>query len=186
MARVRLNETPDLPEEHRWLFERIEQQPGGVLNIYRALAHRPVALRNFMRFGSCLLLEGALDPKLRELAILRVGWLCRSPYELAQHVAFGRRAGLTDAQIRGVADPHVGPYDPQQMAVIAYAAELTSDARVSEATFGAVAEFLSDEQIVELTLVVGFYNLVTRALNALEVEIDPPAQRDLEEVGLRV
>ena len=102
MARVRLNETADLPEEHRWLFERLEKQ-GPILNIYRALSHSPEALRRFMKFGSYFLSEGKLDPKLRELAILRAGYLCRAPYEFAQHVAFGRRAGLSDDEIRGVA-----------------------------------------------------------------------------------
>src|SRR4051794_777259 len=98
MARVRLNETTDLPEDQRWLFERLEAQ-GPILNILRALSHSAVALRRFMKFGSYFLTEGKLDPKLRELAILRAGYLCHSPYEFSQHVAFGRRAGLSDAQI---------------------------------------------------------------------------------------
>src|SRR5438552_11431052 len=41
MARVRLNEKQDLPEQYREMFERIEAQPGGVLNIYRASRTRP-------------------------------------------------------------------------------------------------------------------------------------------------
>ena len=134
MARVRLNETQDLPEEHRWLFERLEAQ-GPMLNIFRAMSHSPVALRRFMKFGSYFLGEGKLDPKLRELAILRAGYLCRSPYEFSQHIAFGRRVGLSDSQIRGIAEPNVALFDPQQMAVLAYAGELTSDARVSDATY---------------------------------------------------
>ena len=69
MARVRLNETQDLPEDHRWLFERMEKR-GSILNIFRSLSHSPVALRRFMKFGSYFLEEGKLDPKLRELAIL--------------------------------------------------------------------------------------------------------------------
>ena len=79
-------------------------------------------------------------------------------------------AGLTDAQIRGCADPNSALFDPQQMAVLTYAGELTSDARVSDATFAAAADFLNEEQIVELTLVVGFYNLVSRFLNCLHTD----------------
>ncbi len=182
MARVRLNETADLPEEHRWLFARMEERQG-VLNIFRALSHSPVALRRFMKLGSYFLDEGTLDAQLRELAILRVGQGCRAPYEFAQHVAFARRAGLTDAQIRGVGAPHTGLYEPRQLAVLAYAGELTADARVSDAVYGAVAAFLNEEEIVELTLVIGYYNMVARALNALEVEIEPVAQQELDAVG---
>jgi alkylhydroperoxidase family enzyme len=185
MARVRLNETKDLPEDQRWLFERLEAN-NGLLNIFRALSHSPVALRRFMKFGTYLLSEGKLDPKLRELAILRAGYLCRSPYEFSQHVAFGRRVGLSDAQIRGVANPNAQLFDPRQMSVLAFAGELTSDSRVSDATFASVASTLNEEEIVELTLVVGYYNLVSRALNALEVDLDAQAAKDLAEIGVEL
>lgn len=185
MARVRLNETQDLPESHRWLFERMEKR-GGILNIFRALSHSPEALRRFMKFGSYFLDEGKLDPKLRELAILRAGYLCRAPYEVSQHVSFGRRVGLSDSQIRGVAEPNHALFAPKEMAVLAFAGELTSGARVSDAPYSAVAEFLNDEEIVELILVIGYYNMVSRALNALEVDIDPAAALDLADIGVEL
>ena len=185
MARVRLNETKDLPEEHRWLFERMGQR-GDVLNIFRAMSHSPVALRRFMKFGSYFLTEGKLDPKLRELAILRTGYLCRAPYEFSQHISFGRRTGLSDAQIRGVASPTMQLFEPREMAVLGYAGELTSEARVSDATYAAVAGFLNAEEIVELTMVTSSYNLVSRTLNALEVDIDEPARKDLAALDLDV
>lgn len=185
MTRVRLNETNDLPESHRWLFERLEKN-GGQLNIFRALSHSPEALLRFMRFGSYLLTEGKLDPALRELAILRAGYLCRSPYEFSQHIAFARRSKLTDAQIRGVANPTSQLFDSKQMAVLAYAAAMTADARVSDATFDALSAHFNDEEIVELTLVTGFYNMVSRTLNALQVEVDAPAQADLDALGVEL
>ena len=183
MARVRLNETNDIPESHRWLFERLERT-GGQLNIFRALGHSPEALRRFMKFGSYLLGDGKLDPALRELAILRAGALCRSPYEFSQHIAFGRRAGLSDDQIRGTLEPHARLFDPKQMAVLQYASELTVAATASDTAYDAVSSFLNEEEIVELTFVIGYYNMVSRALNALRVEIDPPAARDLAELGI--
>jgi alkylhydroperoxidase family enzyme len=185
MARVRLNETKDVAESHRWLFERMDKT-GAQLNIFRAMSHSPEALLRFMRFGNYLLTESKLDPMLRELAILRVGWLCRAPYEFSQHIAFGRRSGLSDDQIRAVTDPSTRMFDAKQMAVIAFAGELTTEARVSDATYHAVAQFLNEEEVVELTLVTGFYNLVSRTLNALEVELDAPARSDLEALGVRL
>lgn len=183
MARVRLNETNEVAESHRWLFERLEKR-GGLLNIFRALGHSPEALRRFMKFGSYLLEEGKLDPQLRELAILRAGALCRSPYEFSQHISFGRRVGLSDDQIRGTLEPESGLFDAKQMAVLQYAAEMTVAAQVTQATFDAVAAFLDEEEIVELTLVIGYYNLVSRTLNALQVDVDGPARRDLSDLGV--
>ncbi len=183
MARVRLNETADLPEEHRWLFERLERQ-GPTLNIFRALSHSPEALRRFMKFGTYLLSEGKLDPNLRELAILRTGYLCRAPYEFSQHVAFGRRAGLSDGQLRAIGEPDAALFDAKQLTVLAYAGELTTDSRVSDATYAAVEAFLSAEEIVELTMVTGFYNMVSRTLNALQVDMEPAAEKDLAYLGV--
>jgi len=181
MARVRLNQTADLPETHRWLFERLEKR-GGLLNIFRAMSHSPEALLRFMRFGNYFLEDGKVDPKLRELAILRAGWLCRAPYEFSQHIAFGRRTGLTDDQIRAVADPTPALFDARELAVLTFAAELTTDARASDAAFNALREYMDEEQIVELTMVTSFYNMVSRILNTLDVDIDPPAAKDLAEL----
>jgi alkylhydroperoxidase family enzyme len=183
MARVRLNETKDLPEDQRWLFERMEQR-GRILNIFRAMSHSGVALRRFMKLGSYFLEEGKLDPALRELAILRAGYLCRAPYEFSQHISFARRVGLSDSQIRGIAEPNSALFDPRQMAVLTYAGELTGDARASDAAYAAVAAFLNEEEVVELTMVTSYYNMVSRILNALEVDIDPAATADLAALGI--
>lgn len=185
MARVRLNETRDVAESHRWIFERMEAR-GGILNIFRALSHSPEAMRRFMKLGGYFLEEGRVDAKLRELAILRAGWECRSPYEFSQHIAIGRRAGLSDAQIRAVGTPHVGLFEPREMAVLAYAGELSASSRVSDATYAAVAAFLDDEEMTELTLTIGYYNMVSRFLNAMQVDIDPPAERDLREMSIEL
>jgi alkylhydroperoxidase family enzyme len=185
MARVRLNQAADLPDQHRELFERLERD-GNQLNIYRALSHSPEALLRFMRFGRYLLTQGRLDPKLREIAILRAGWLCRSPYEFGQHVAFGRRAGLGDAQIRAIAadEADVSAFDERERAVLVFASQLTATARVEDAAWADAARFLDEEQLVELALVTSFYNMVSRALNALEVDLDRQAAADLAEVGV--
>jgi YD repeat-containing protein len=191
MARVRLNHTAEVAESHRWMFERMEanagQPGGGVLNIFRALSHSPEALRRFMKFGQYFLSEGKLDPKVRELAILRAGWLCRSPYEFSQHVSFGRRAGLSDDQIRALRDPNAAPagtFSAQELAVLRFAGEMTADAMVSDETFASVRGFLDEEQVVELAMVTGFYNMVSRVLNALQVDVDAPAVKDLAGVGI--
>lgn len=185
MARVRLNETAEVAEEHRWMFERMDQN-GANLNIFRALSHSPEALRRFMKFGTYFLAEGKLDPKLREIAILRAGYVCRASYEVSQHIAFGRRAGLTDEQIRGVQTADASLFDDRECAVLAFAGELSTESHVSDATWAKVASFFNEEELVELTMVTSAYNMVSRMLNALEVDLDPPAARDMAELGISV
>jgi alkylhydroperoxidase family enzyme len=139
-----------------------------------------------MRFGSYLLMDGKLDPRLREIAILRAGAVCRSPYEVSQHIAFGRRAGLSDDEIRAVVEGRGEALGAEGAAVLRYAGELSERSQVSDEAFRAVAAFLDEEQLVELTMVVGFYNMVSRTLNGLQVDLDETARRDLEALALRL
>jgi 4-carboxymuconolactone decarboxylase len=55
-----------------------------------------------MTFTVSLAVNGALPPRLRELAILRTGWLCHSEYEWGQHTVLARRVGLSDEEIARV------------------------------------------------------------------------------------
>src|SRR3954468_23996337 len=55
------------------------------LNIFTTLAHHPRLLKKWSEFGGILLYRGELDARLREIVILRTGWLCKSEYEFGQH-----------------------------------------------------------------------------------------------------
>ena len=71
-----------------------------VLNIFRTLAHAPKALTRFNEWGGYILSRrNDLAPREREIVILRTGFLCKSGYEWTQHVAIGKREGLTDDEI---------------------------------------------------------------------------------------
>jgi len=67
-----------------------------VLNVMGTLAQHPELFRRWLGFATYLLNDSTLEPRLRELVVLRAGWRCRSPYEWGQHVHVGRRAGVTD------------------------------------------------------------------------------------------
>jgi 4-carboxymuconolactone decarboxylase len=56
--------------------------------------------------------------------------------------------------------------------VLAYADEVTEGVRAKKATFKRLGKFLSEQEIVELTLTIGFYGMVARFLEALEVDVD--------------
>jgi AhpD family alkylhydroperoxidase len=176
MARVRYVTSADAEGDTKELLASMEEQGNEVLNIYRALGNTQ-SLRNFMRFGSGLLLRGSLDPPLRELAILRVGQITGCAYEWAHHVPIAREAGVRDDQMAALADWRASPaFDERERAVIGYA-EAAANIKVTDETFAAAREHLSDEQMVELTLVAGFWGLVARTLEALDVDIEPEYQQ---------
>ncbi len=183
MARVKLLNVEDVPEESRWLLERNVRGDDGLYNIYRAIAHTPDGLRQFMRLGSYVLTRSGLDARLREIAILRTGALNRCRYEVAHHVPIARGVGLTSAEVRAAIEGDAASFDERGATVLQFATELTRDSRVSPGTHAAVAGFLDERGLVDLTLTVAYYNLVARMLNGLEVDLEPAFAAELDAVG---
>lgn len=180
MARVPYLDQQDLAPEHRDLLARS-------VNIVRALANSPEALRAFHGLGQFIRFKSRLDPRLRELAILKVGWLTRSPYEWSHHVQIGRSFGVSDADIRALIEEAEGRssgLEPLARAVLQAAAEMTHGLQISDATFARLREDLDDERIVDLVVTIGFYNAVVRVLASLKIDVEDSYQRYLDELPL--
>jgi alkylhydroperoxidase family enzyme len=147
---------------------------GRLLNIFATLAHHPELLRRWLVFGNHVLGTSTLPARERELAILRVGWLCRSEYEWGQHVLIARRVGIGDAEIARVAGgPDAPGWSPREAAVLRAADELWRDARIADPTWAELAQELEVPQLLDLVFTVGQYALVSMALNSFGVERDP-------------
>jgi 4-carboxymuconolactone decarboxylase len=115
-----------------------------------------------------------LPAKLREIAILRVGHLSNSAYEVFQHEALARHVGLSEAEIDAVrkGGAAASVLGEAGAAVLAYVEDLVKNVRASDATLAAVRMHLNDTQFVDLTLVTGMYMMVSRFLETTGVEID--------------
>lgn len=156
------------------LWDRLEaERKVPTANIFRALANAPVLLDAFLSYANALRDGSQLSPKLRELAILSVGHATGSEYEIAHHQSHGHKAGLTDEQLAAVADGENSQlFDDAERAVIALARESTTKVHVSEATWAAAAEHLDDQQMVELTLTIAWYNSGVRIMGLLHIDLE--------------
>ena len=180
MARVPYLNAEDLAEESRQLLAR----PG---NLFRALAHSPEALRNFLRLGGYIRTGSTLDGRLRELAILQVGYLTRSEYEYAHHIEIGRTFGVTDDDLRALALETAGQRSTLgelERAVLRAAREMTQQLAASDETFAALEKHLSREHLIDLVLSIAYYNLVIRVLATLQIDLEPPYRPLLQEFPL--
>ncbi len=143
------------------------------LNIYRMLAHTGPVGEGFMTLGYGLLRQGALDPALREIVILRVGQICHAGYEVHQHTRIGRKAGLSDAQMAAL---KVGAaqdlFSPQQKLAIRFTDEMVKQVKASDELFAAMTQAFSTTEVAEMTLLVGYYMMVCRFLETFEVDIE--------------
>ena len=173
MARVPLIQNEEADPVIRDMFEKMEKNSHRVLNLYRVLAHSPQVCRGFVRMGNAILFRGDLSPRLRELAILRVGHLTKAKYEWTQHVAIAKRVGVSQSQVDGIAGwVHSEAFDDRERAVLRYTDEVTQNVRASDATFQTLREFLAENETVELTIVIGYYNMVSRILESMQVELE--------------
>lgn len=178
MPRVPYPNPATLPEAMR---QKIGDNPANVTRML-AGASEPV-FNGFAILSSAFTVGGSpLPAKLREIAILRVGYLSNSAYEVFQHEALARYVGLSEAQIdaikSGVAAAVLGEAGA---AVLAYTDDLVKNVRARDETLAGVREHLDDTQVIDLTLVTGMYMMVSRFLETTGVEIDT-APIDWEEV----
>jgi alkylhydroperoxidase family enzyme len=146
---------------------------GRVLNILATLARHPKLLKRWNVFGNHVLFKSTLPPRDREILILRIGWLCRSGYEWGQHVAIGRRCGLTDRDFERIREgPDAPGWDPFEAALLRAADELHRDSFLSDATWSLLASRYDTRQLMDVVFTVGQYNLVSMALNSFGVQLD--------------
>lgn len=163
---------------------RVRFGDGPVLNIFRTLAHHPKLMKRWLVFGNHVLAKSSLGPREREIAILRVGWLCRAEYEWGQHVAIGKQAGLSDEEIERIAEgPEAAGWNALDRAILKATDELHGDSFVSDATWQALAEHFDTQQLMDLIFTVGQYHLVSMALNSLGVQPDPGIARFPERIA---
>lgn len=175
MSRIPLMPLEEMPEKTRKMIVGGKSQLS-VLNINKMVAHAENSARHFMRLGNSLLSQAKLDACLRELAILRIAHLCASQYEWHQHEILARQVGVSEEQIaalkEGLDSSASKTFNDQERAVLRYTEEVTLQVKSSEESFVELAKFLDNQELVELTLTVGFYNLVARFLENTGVEIE--------------
>ena len=160
-------------EEARGTLDGLMRAGGRVLNIFSTLAHHPKLMKRWLVFGNHVLGKNTLSPRERELAILRIGWLCQAEYEWGQHAAISRALGMSEEEIRRVNDgPDAPGWDPFDATLLRAVDELHGDAMISDATWKALSERYSTQQLMDLVFTVGQYNLVSMALNTLGVQLD--------------
>ena len=95
MARLPYLEADQIAPEYRDMLQRNT-------NLHKLLVNSPDMARAFNGVGGFIRFKSKLDPRLRELAILQVGWLEKSEYEFTHHVKIGKEFGVTDEDIAGM------------------------------------------------------------------------------------
>jgi alkylhydroperoxidase family enzyme len=157
------------------LIGRIKAGRGGLLNIYKLLLHSPAVAERWMGLIDALRNHTELNARLREIAIIRAAHLNRSAYEIRQHVPrLATAAGLTQEECRAIAAwPDTTTLGDCEAAVVAYADAVSRNVQVEDAIFDRLRPHLTDREILELTIIIGVYNMHARVIEPLEVDLEP-------------
>jgi alkylhydroperoxidase family enzyme len=180
MARLPYLNRSDLAPENQDLLARN-------INLFRALVHSPNGARAFSTLGGFIRNKSKLDPRLRELAILQVGYSARSPYEYSHHIKIGRDFGVSDDDLRALIDDTAGrpaKLDAPAKAVLKAAREMTHHMAVSDATFAELRKTLNEECLTDLVITIAFYNGVVRLLASLQIDVEDDYMHYLDEFPL--
>ncbi|MCU1393774.1 MAG: Carboxymuconolactone decarboxylase [Ilumatobacteraceae bacterium] len=173
--------TPTVPadwdDDSRPVMEAVERN-GTAMNIFRTLARHPKLLKRWTVFGNHVLFGSTLPARERELVILRTGYLCGSGYEWAQHVAIGRRSGISDEEIvRLGTGPDAPEWSPADRVLLAATDQLVGDHCIDGPTWTALQTTWSQQQLMDIVFAVGQYTLVSMALNTFGVQLEPTTER---------
>ncbi len=173
MARITLvdEESPEIAPLAR---EIKAGRRGSLLKVYGTLLHSPPLAKAWFAYLNAVRWETGLSGRLREILIIRVGFLNGSAYVLKQHVpALAAQEGLGADECAALASERVdGSFSSGERFAIAYADEMTRRIEVSDTAFEAMRGAYSERQIVEITVLIGAYNMHTRVLRALDVDLE--------------
>ena len=170
--RIPMRDLSSLTPDERTIVEK-NAMNGQVFNIFKVLAHHPALVKRWTPFAGHVLSKQTLSFRDRELLILRIGWLNQAEYEFAQHELIARRGGLSDADIARLKEgPKAKGWTAEEAALLQVADDLYENSVVSDATWAALANKYSTEQLMDAVFTVGQYNLVSWALNSFGVPLD--------------
>jgi alkylhydroperoxidase family enzyme len=169
MARLPYLEADQVAPEYRDMLKRNT-------NLHKLMVNSPDMARAFNGVGSFIRFKSKLDARLRELAILQVGWLEKSEYEFTHHVRIGKEFGVTDDDIAGLMAETEGKsskLEPLAKVILKGAREMVRELAMREETFAEIKKQLSNEHMVDLVLIIAHYCAVVRVLATMKIDNEP-------------
>jgi alkylhydroperoxidase family enzyme len=145
------------------------------LSIFQVLLNHPQLARGVNDLLATMLWHGALDSRLRELVIMRIGWLTGCDYEWTQHWRVASGLGVTTEDLLGVRSwQEYDGFGPTERAVLAATDDVVRDGAVSAASWaGCERELHGDKTVlIELVTAIGAWRMIASILQSLQVPLE--------------
>jgi uncharacterized peroxidase-related enzyme len=174
MTRISLIEPEEASPEVKEIYDgKLKGKPG---SIQKALAHRPAMLGHFLSFYASV--GRSLDRKLYEAVYLRTSLINGCHYCTQHHIQSGKRGGLTLEEMRLLKDGNYASFGDKERTALRYTEKLTRKPdSATDADFTDLKKHFSDEQIVDLHMLIGLANLTNRVTGPLSLPVEFPEEK---------
>ena len=181
MARLPYIDIEELAEKDQDLLKR-------PINLFRQLVNSPGGARAFGTLGSYIRHKSTLNPRLREMAIIQVGYCTNSEYEYTHHVRLGQEQfGVSADDINAITAETNGESSglPElETTILRSARDMVARLKISDDDFTVLKNALSHEHLIDLVITIAFYCAVVRVLATLEIDNEPHYKEVLEKFPL--
>ena len=178
MAMLPYVDDQNASEEAKVLFGHCEILMGRVANAVRMAAHSPKATQPLIGFMLAALrheITGILSVRIKTLAILKTSTLNGCSYCVGHNTALGKSLGFEDDEIDAISGDYQNSdyFSAAEKAAISWAEILTEKTYKQRPDAKAeLKKHFTPEQIVEITMVSGFFNFWNRFTDSLEVDLE--------------
>jgi 4-carboxymuconolactone decarboxylase len=167
-----LDRLPPIPSEELTPAQRraadalIQGRRGALFGPFVPMLRSPELLERAQHLGEYLRYQSALEPRLRELAILVTARHFRQTYEWHVHASAAAQAGLSEQTLAALVEgrrPH--PLAPDEAVIYDFCTELHRTHQVGDETYAATLALLGEQGLVDLCAVCGYYGLLALVMN---------------------
>jgi alkylhydroperoxidase family enzyme len=154
-------------------LEHIHRGLGSPLNIHNIMAHNTALTLAWMPFRDHIVANSSLQPRQRELLILRTAFNCDAAYEWEHHVVRGKLAGLSDVDIERVKEgPNAGQWPPADQLLLRAADEIHRESRIRALTLDELCQCFDDCQQLDIIATVGMYITLAVIIKTYKVPLE--------------
>jgi 4-carboxymuconolactone decarboxylase len=139
-----------------------------------AMLQHPALAKAFLTFNNHIAAASSVSKRVRELLILRIGWLRQSEYEFVQHLILGKRAGLTDEELKRITfGPDAPGWSAEDADLLRAVDELHHQTCIQDATWAKLSARFNTKELLDIIFAVGCYDLLAMVFNSARLPLEP-------------
>lgn len=154
----------------------LTDEDGSLHGPFGVMLHAPGISNVLQELGAAIRFRTDLTARCREIAVLQVAQAVGSEFEWWAHERVGRAVGLTEAELMALSLGSFHSDDTVETAASAFCANLLNSSVVTDEEFAATSAVLSDQQMIDLTVLVGYYRTLAQLMSVFDIGA-PDAER---------